>query len=476
MLDSELCMASLAAVAARIARREVSPVEVTRLVLARIERLDPQLNAFITVTAEAAIRAARVAESQIARGQYRGPLHGVPISVKDLFLTRGVRTTAGSRILAEQIPNVDATVVRKLRTAGAILVGKANMLEFAYGEICPTFGPSRNPWNLEYGTNGSSSGSAAAVAAGLGYASMGSDTGGSIRLPAAFCGIVGLKPTYGLVSRAGVIPLSWTLDHVGPMARTSRDCALILDAVAGYDPRDPGSLPLRRRRHAATIENTPRRLRIGVVQAEPGDGVTQEVRTCVEATANRLRQLGYDTQPVALPHAEHAPRALLAILYPEASSFHRRWLASQPEDYTPNTRQRLELGALLPAASYLQALRARRVIGEAYRDLLRQVDLLLLPVAPIASYRLDRSPGEPVPGAGGDRMSALIRFSGPFDLTGLPAISVPAGFGTDGLPIGAQLAGPPFSEELLLQVAHVLEQATARELTRSRPYLEEAVT
>ena len=201
---------------------------------------------------------------------------------------------------------------------------------------------------------------------------IGSDTGGSIRGPAKSCGIVGLKPTYGRVSRFGVTTLSWTLDHVGPMARTSRDCALILDAVAGYDPRDPGSLPLRRRRHAATIENTPRRLRIGVVQAEPGDGVTQEVRTCVEATANRLRQLGYDTQRVALPHAEHAPRALLAILYPEASSFHRRWLASQPEDYTPNTRQRLELGALLPAASYLQALRARPVIREAHRDLLRR--------------------------------------------------------------------------------------------------------
>jgi len=247
---------SLADIAGHISRREVSPVEVTQNVLDRIHRLEPQLNAFITVMAESALRTARSAESEIVAGRYRGALHGVPISLKDLFLTRGVRTTAGSTVLAEQVPTRDATVVRKLRSAGAIVVGKANMLEFAYGEVCPAYGPSRNPWNLEYGTNGSSSGSAAAVAAGLGFASMGSDTGGSIRLPAAFCGIIGLKPTYGMVSRSGVIPLSWTLDHVGPMTRTVRDCALVLEAVAGYDPRDPGSVPARRRLYAARLEQS----------------------------------------------------------------------------------------------------------------------------------------------------------------------------------------------------------------------------
>jgi aspartyl-tRNA(Asn)/glutamyl-tRNA(Gln) amidotransferase subunit A len=463
-----VCTASLADVAVRLKRREVSPVEVTEAVLDRIETLDRHLNAFITVTSDAALRSARAAEKEITRGRYRGPLHGVPISLKDLFLTRGVRTTAGSTILADHVPERDATVVRKLRAAGAVIIGKANMLEFAYGEVCSMYGPTRNPWNIEYGTNGSSSGSAAAVAAGLGYASMGSDTGGSIRLPAAFCGIVGLKPTYGLVSRTGVVPLSWTLDHVGPITRTVRDCALVLDAVSGYDPRDPGSVAVRARTVGARLEDTPRHLTIGVVQPDPSDGATQEVGVSLDAAAGHLRRIGHEVRPVALPYADQAPRALLAILYPEASSFHRLWLATRQEDYNPNTRERLELGALLPAASYLQAQRARRIISDAYRALLREVDLLLTPVAPFTSYRLDQPPSEPVQARGSDRMSPLIRFTGPFDLTGLPAISVPVGVGSDGLPVGAQLVAQPFSEERLLQAAYALEQEAARQLAQSR--------
>ena len=465
-------MAPLAEVAELIRTRKLSPVELTRAVLERIERHDSQLNAFITVTADTAEGSAREAESAIGRGEYRGPLHGIPLSLKDLFATRGIRTTSGSTILADHVPQRDATVVSKLADAGAVLVGKANMLEFAYGEVCPAYGPSRNPWNLDYGTNGSSSGSAAAVAAGLGYASMGSDTGGSIRLPAAFCGIVGLKPTYGLVSRSGVTPLSWTLDHVGPMTRTVRDCALVLDAVAGYDAADAGSIAAPAHIHSASyaagIDST-LRARVGVVQPIAGQELPAEIQATHEAVAERLREIGLEVRPVALPHPDQAPRALMAILYSEASTFHRPWLEERPADYSPNTRERLELGALLPAQVYLQALRARRVIADAYRQLLSEVDLLLTPVAPTWSYRLDQQPVEPISETGsGDRMAPLIRYSGPFDLTGVSAISLPVALGGDGLPIGAQLAGRAFSEAVLLQVAHVLEQAVAPRLAEAR--------
>jgi aspartyl-tRNA(Asn)/glutamyl-tRNA(Gln) amidotransferase subunit A len=468
MTGDELCMAPLADVANRIQRREISPVEVTSAVLERIARLDSQLNAFITVTADLALAQAREAESAIQRGEYRGPLHGIPLSLKDLFATRGIRTTAGSVILAEQVPQHDATVTRKLSEAGAILVGKANMLEFAYGEVCPTYGPSRNPWNVDYATNGSSSGSAAAVAAGLGYASMGSDTGGSIRLPAAWCGIVGLKPTYGLVSRAGVTPLSWSLDHVGPMTRTVRDCALVLDAVAGFDTADSGSIAAPRESYARDIESTPR-LRVGVVQPIAGQELPSEIQATHESAAERLRDIGLEVRPVALPYPDQAPRALMAILYPEASTYHRRWLEERADEYTPNTRERLQLGAMLPAQVYLEALRARRVIADAYRDLLQEVDLLLTPIAPVWSYRLDHVMPEPVSAShGADRMTSLVRYSGPFDLTGLPAISVPVGVGGDGLPIGAQLVGGAFGEVTLLQVAHALEQAAAPHLSTAK--------
>jgi aspartyl-tRNA(Asn)/glutamyl-tRNA(Gln) amidotransferase subunit A len=468
MSGDDLCMASLAEMAERIRRREISPLEDTQAVLERIARLDPRLNAFITVTADLAIGQAREAESAIGRGEYRGPLHGIPLSLKDLFATRGIRTTSGSVILAEHVPQHDATVVTKLADAGAVLVGKANMLEFAYGEVCPTYGPSRNPWNVEYGTSGSSSGSAAAVAAGLGYASMGSDTGGSIRLPAAYCGIVGLKPTYGLVSRAGVTPLSWSLDHVGPMTRTVRDCALVLDAVAGYDAADSGSVSVSPRQYAADIESVPL-ARVGVVQPIDGQPLPPQVQATHEAAAGYLRDAGLDVRPVVLPYPDEAPRALMAIMYSEASTFHQRWLDERPDDYSPNTRERLELGAMLPAHVYLNALRARRVIADAYRELLREVDLLLTPVAADWSYRLERPPVEPVSASrGGDRMTPLIRYSGPFDLTGLPAISVPVAVGDDGLPIGAQLVGQAFGEVTLLQVAHALEQAAAPRLAAAR--------
>lgn len=451
---------TIADTAPRIARREVSPVTLVEEALARIERLEPRLNAFITVLADDAARQAEQAAAEIAAGHYRGPLHGVPVSLKDLFLTRGIRTTAGSRLLANYLPDRDATVVARLRDAGAIVIGKNNMLEFAYGEVSPDYGPSRNPWHTAYSASGSSSGSAVAVAAGLGFASLGSDTGGSIRLPAAYCGIVGLKPTYGLVSRAGVLPLSWSLDHVGPLTRTVRDCALVLEAIAGHDPADPTSAPGKPPPYSAGLGELPRGLTAGVVEPHDDDRVTPEVRDQLEVAAEHLRDLGFNVRPVALPYAKEATRTLLAILYPEASSYHAPWLRDRATEYSDNTRERLELGALLPATSYLRARRARRVIVAAYRELFEKIDVLLTPPGPTAANRLDAPPEAPVD-VGGDRMGPLIRFSGPFDLTGYPALALPAGQNADGLPLAVQLVTPPFTEELLLQVARALEQSMA---------------
>jgi aspartyl-tRNA(Asn)/glutamyl-tRNA(Gln) amidotransferase subunit A len=363
------------------------------------------------------------------------------------------------------VPQHDATVVRKLRAAGAVLFAKANMLEFAYGEVHPDYGPSHNPWNLDYETSGSSSGSGAAVAAGLGYGSLGSDTGGSIRLPAAYCGIVGLKPTYGLVSRAGVVPLAWSLDHVGPMTRTVRDCALLLEAIAGPDPADPTSARRPVPAYARLQEDAPESLTVGVIEPDPDDGVAPEVRMTADAAAETLRSLGSETKAVRLPHPAQAVRAVLAMLYTEASTYHLGWLRSRADEYSANTRERLELGALLPGHVYVRALRVRRVLIDAYQDLLRQVDLLLMPTSPFTPGRLDEPPFEPV-SAHGDRMAPLIRFTGPFDLTGLPAISVPSGLTRDGLPIGVQFVGRAFAEASLLQVAHVFEQAVARRIPK----------
>ena len=375
-----------------------------------------------------------------------------------------MRTTAGSRILANFVPDRDATVVDKLRSCGAVLVGKTNMLEFAYGEIHPDFGPSRNPWHPEYGTAGSSSGSGAAVAAGFGFGSIGSDTGGSIRGPAAFCGVVGLKPTYGLVSRSGVVPLSWSLDHIGPMTRTVRDCAILLDAIAGHDPADPTSARLTPPGYAAALDQSAEgRPIVGVAEPDDEDDVVPEVWQAVDAAALAARELGWETRQVTLPHPRQTSLTLLAMIYAEASSYHAPWLRDRAQEYSANTLERLELGTLLPASLYLRAQRVRAVIVAAYREVFRQIDLLLLPTSPVPSYRLDAPPSEPV-SESGDDIQAGVRFEAPFNLTGQPAISVPAGATPAGLPIGIQLVGRPFAEPELLRAAAMLESALASRL------------
>jgi aspartyl-tRNA(Asn)/glutamyl-tRNA(Gln) amidotransferase subunit A len=331
------------------------------------------------------------------------------------------------------------------------------MLEFAYGEVHPFHGPACNPWHVEFGTSGSSSGSGASVAGGLDFGSLGSDTGGSIRFPAAYCGIVGLKPTYGLVSRDGVVPLAWTLDHVGPMTRTVRDNALMLQAVAGHDPADPASARVAIPNYQARIDTSPSGITIGVVEPGADDGVTPEVRRETDRAVRALQEAGYATVPVQLPYEVQAGRALMALLYAEASTFHRPWLQTRRAEYSQNTLDRLELGTLLPGTIYVQAQRVRRVVMDAYKELFSRIDALASPVGPEASYRLENAPAEPVVESG-DRMRTLTRFTGPFNLTGLPAITVPCGFADDGLPVGLQLVTRDFAEPLLFQIADTLEQ------------------
>jgi aspartyl-tRNA(Asn)/glutamyl-tRNA(Gln) amidotransferase subunit A len=458
-LREDLCDLPLISAAERIRARDLSPVELTERVLARIAALDGQFNAFVTVLAERALTEARAAEREILAGADRGPLHGVPISVKDLFCTNGIRTTASSRVLADYVPDFDATVVARLCAAGAVLIGKTNMLEFAYAAVHDDYGPSLNPWDTTRSSSGSSSGSAVAVATGMGFGSIGSDTGGSIRLPAAYNGIVGLKPTYGRVSRYGGIPVSWSADHFGPMTRTVADAAVMLTAIAGADPGDPTSGRVPVPDYLAEIDAGVAGVRIGIADAYLRRHVDPEVGRLVEAGIAALERLGASIVEIAPPPPAEAVPALLAILMPEATAYHLPWLRERPQDYGPAVRERLELGAVTPAVSYVQAQQVRRRFTDEFLRAMAAVDVLVTPAAPTAATPLE---GDLITGdeADPDVLAALIAFSGPFNLTGFPALSIPCGFTETGLPVGMQLVAKPWQEATLFAVAHTYESAT----------------
>lgn len=438
-----------------IRRGAVSPVELTRECLARIERLNPGLNAFITVLADSALEDARRAEAEIQRGSYRGALHGVPIGLKDILDTAGTRTTAASAQYQDRVPTEDAEVVRRLRAAGAVILGKQNMHEFAYGgsSIVSFFGEVRNPWDRSRIAGGSSGGSAASVAAGLGYAAIGTDTGGSVRLPAACCGVVGLKPSYGRVSTRGVVPLSWSLDHVGPIARSVHDAALILQAIAGYDAMDPASAELPAQDVTAALGALPPRLRVGVPRTYFFEELDPEIAAAVEAAVQVFSGLRAELRSLEL-EAPHDPTLLVA----EAYAFHEPLVTGSPALYQPATLARIQSGAGTSAAV---ALRARRDL-DARRHLIRRVfegvDLLLTPTVPIPPPRIAALQAHPE--ALRPTELRLLRNTRPFNVWGIPAISLPCGFTGDGLPIGLQLAAAPWREDLLLQAAHAYEQAT----------------
>ncbi len=460
MPETDLPLLSLAEVARLLKRRTVSPVEVTRAILDQIAAFDHRLNAFLTVRGNEALAAARRAERAIRAGRYRGPLHGVPVSVKDLVQTAGIRTTCGSRILAEWVPDTDATLIRRFREAGAILIGKTHLHEFAYGptNLNPHYGPSRNPWDPDRMTGGSSGGSGGAVATGCSYASIGTDSGGSLRIPAAFCGVVGLKPTYGRISRAGIFPLSWSQDHAGPLTRTVADAAITLQALAGFDPADPGSsrqpVPNFSRGLTAGVKG----LRLGVPKEFFWDEVDPEVAGAVKKAIAVLAGLGGSVREVHWPMAAEARALSFLIMGAEAFSVHERWLKERPEDYGPDVRQRLAQGATILAADYLRAQRLRRRFIESLDAVFETCDVLLTPTVPVAAPRLEES-NLRWPKETESMTAALTRFTRPFNLTGTPALSVPCGFTAGGLPVGLQIAGRAFDEATVLRVGHAYEHA-----------------
>jgi aspartyl-tRNA(Asn)/glutamyl-tRNA(Gln) amidotransferase subunit A len=431
----------------------LSPVELTQRCLQRMEQLNSRLNAFITVLAEPAMEEARHAEQEILRGKIRGPLHGIPIGLKDIVDTAGTRTTAASAQYKDRIPDHDAEVVRRLRAAGVIILGKQNLHEFAYGgsSMISFFGEMRNPWDKSRITGGSSGGSAACVAAGLGFAAIGTDTAGSIRLPAAYCGVVGLKPTYGRVSACGVIPLSWSYDHVGPITNSVYDAALMLQVLAGYDPGDPASVDVPVPNFVDGLKRLPSKLRIGVVRKFFFDDLDSEVAGAIEKAIETLRKLGTEIRDIDLEVS--TDRTLSSA---EAWAFHEPMVARSPELYQPVTLTRIKSGANTSAAAGLRARRELETMRHAIGGVFEKVDILLTPTVPILPpciADLREHPDHLRP-----RELLMLRNTRPFNVWGIPAISVPCGFTKEGLPVGLQLAAAAWREELLLQVAYAFEQ------------------
>ncbi len=441
--------------APRLRRKEISPVEVTRACLDRIEKLNPMLNAFITVTAESALAEARAAEIEISRGEWRGPLHGIPIALKDLIDTAGTRTTAASAVFECRVPTEDAEVVRRLRLAGAVILGKNNLHEFAYGgsSLVSFFGDVHNPWNTTHIAGGSSGGSAAAVAAGLCYAAIGTDTAGSIREPAALCGCVGIKPTYGRVSARGVIPLSWSLDHVGPLAATVGDAAVVLQAIAGWDSLDVCSADVPVSDYVSGLGDSAKSLRVGVPRAHFYDELDEEVRAAVEQALAVIGALAADLRDVQIEVS--SDRTVQAA---ESFAYHADYIARTPELYQPETLRRIRSGANISAAEYIRRQRELDLERRRARDFFADVDLVVAPTMPIPAPAITDLKKDPA--ALRPAELALLRNTRPFNVWGLPAVSVPCGFTKSGLPIGLQIAGPYWREDLVLRLAHAYEQAT----------------
>jgi aspartyl-tRNA(Asn)/glutamyl-tRNA(Gln) amidotransferase subunit A len=461
MKAQDLPALGIASLSALIRERKVSPVEVIDATLARIAEVDTKLNSFITVTADRARESARRAEREIMAGAYRGPLHGIPVALKDLFATEGVVTTNGSKIFKDSVPRVDATVAKKLADAGAILVGKNNMHEFAMGSTTnnPHFGTCHNPWNLDHIPGGSSGGSGAAVAASLCLGSIGSDTGGSVRGPACQCGVVGLKPTYGLVSRQGVFPLSWSLDHAGPIAKSVEDVALLLGAIAGYDPADPSSASVDVPDYRARLDGNIRGLRVGVPREYYFQRSTEEVERIVREAINVLSAQGATIVDVSLPHIEQAPAAALAIISVEAADIHAEWLRTRPEDYGADVLPRLQMGALFRGIDYIRAQRIRTLVQREFSEVMDRVDVFVSPNNPVPPPRIDQQMIE-FRGREVWVMSLMPSLTIPHNMSGYPAITVPCGFSASGVPVGLQIAGRAFDEVTVFRTAYAYEQAT----------------
>jgi aspartyl-tRNA(Asn)/glutamyl-tRNA(Gln) amidotransferase subunit A len=445
--NSELCFLSAAELAPQIRKRAVSPVEIIEAYLERITSLNDHLRAYLYISSDQALAAARAAEMEIAAGGYRGPLHGIPVAYKDIYHVAGMPTTAASKLLAGYIAGEDCTVVARLRQAGAICLGKLNTHEFASGSM-EVFGSARNPWNTQLVPGGSSSGSGTALAAYLVPCATGSDTGGSVRNPASFCGIVGLKPTYGRISRAGILPLSWSLDHAGPMARTVTDTAMLLQAIAGPDPRDASAATHAVSNYQAALRQDLRGIRVGVPRAYFFDDGDPDIIAAVHTAIEAMPALGAQVYEIDLPHACLGPAASWAIAYTEAFALHRDNFFARPRDYTPAFLHKITGAALLTAEELLVAQRLRQVITAEFLAALQTVDVIAVPTTAYPAY--------PIGGASPQAdMRSLTRS---ISLTGLPALALPCGFTHAGLPASLQLVGRAWEESTVLRVGHAYEQ------------------
>jgi aspartyl-tRNA(Asn)/glutamyl-tRNA(Gln) amidotransferase subunit A len=466
-----LCSLTVAEVARLLESKKTSPEELAKSCLSRIHELDGLLNAFVFVDEKQALRDAKSAEEQIRNGNYRGPLHGIPVGHKDIFYTKTMPTAAGSKILKGFIPSFDSTVVALLRRAGAITIGKTNTHEFANGLTTdsPWFGPTHNPWDVARVPGGSSGGSAAAIAADMCMAATGTDSGGSVRVPASCCGVVGLKPTYGRCSTYGVIPLSWSLDHSGCIAKCVQDAALMLQALAGKDEEDPTSRDVPVSDYSANLRAGVKDLRAAVPRNFFFEAIDPEVEGAVRQAIVQLEKLGMRLVEVTVPLLDQVEAVKYAILLSEAATYHERNLAERPEQFSAPTRRNLEVGSCISAVDYLQAQRVRRLLKQRFEQVFQKAEVLITPTMPITATAIgqqlvdvaDRE--EPVP-------IALSRYTSVFNLTGFPAISLPCGFSRSGLPIGMQLIGAEFDEATVLTAAYAYEQAT--EWHKRKPALE----
>ena len=452
----ELTSLTLHEAADLMKRKEISPVELTQAHLQRIQHLDQHLNSFITVTPEQALQQARQAESEIRQGQYKGALHGIPIGLKDLYETQGIRTTAGSTFFANYKPEADAAVVEKLKNAGAVILGKLNMHEIALGVTNENshYGDCSNPWDLSRISGGSSGGNAAALAAGLCMGALGSDTGGSIRIPAALCGVVGLKPTYGRVSLRGVIPLSWNLDHAGPMARCVWDVSILLQAISGYDPDDAWSSDVPVEDYLTEPKEGIRSWRIAMAAddyfTDPGV-VDEDVKQAVRKAAQVFESLGARVEEVPFSNARDAAMANGLMTPSDAAAFHHQRLSENPQGFGRDVLKRLQTGAAYTSTEYSLARRMQTILRCQFREFFKEFDLLLTPTTPTTA---------PVRGSADaiERARLLTRFTAPFNLTGLPALSIPCGWSADKMPIGLQIVGKMWAESKVLLAGRLYEQ------------------
>ena len=462
MDKSQLPFISATELASLIKSREISPVEATEAYLERIPQVDGKLNSYITVTSERAMADARQAEQEIVSGKYRGPMHGIPIGIKDQVYTKGILTTGGSTILKDFVPTEDATVVTKLNEAGAVLLGKLNMSEFAMGDAFEhPYRRPHNPWALSRNAGTYSSGSGAATAAFLCATSLGEDTGGSIRGPASFCGLVGIRPSWGRVSRHGVLGASWSMDQVGPISRTVSDCAITLAAIAGHDPKDGYTWDIPVPDYLADMSGGVQGLKIGVItERVEGDAVDPQVRDLVLKAIAQLGELGAVVSDIEIPLIAQSAAISTAVTYGDVSGVHREGIDQRLKEYDYNIQLRLLTGAILPAQAHQKAVRLRHMIRQQILDALDQVDVLVMPTSSIPASTLPEKAGVESKAAFMEMLGGRRSFTAPFNLANVPALSINCGFTSEDLPVGLQIAGKPFDESMVFRVAHAYEQAT----------------